>query len=255
MTFEQRVECRRKVEQVYWNHRVWPKENPGPKPALSAVLPDEALRAKVEAQLKASSLLADYWKQPPTGARLQGEIDRMVRDTKSPETLRELFAALNDDPRLIAECLARPALERRDAEQSYWSDARIHGERKARIEAEVASLRGDASALSSLSGVYSETTLALDDEATDGTTARRKATADEPGTRRLGRAEFAAAVDRLRGLFGVGTNAEAASSPRRTTASGAGADAAADADREIAARVAALPRLRLSAVEDEGASF
>ena len=255
LTFEQRVLCLRKVEQVYWNHRVWPKENPGPKPALSAVLPDEALRAKVEAQLKASSLLADYWKQPPTGARLQAEIDRMARDTKSPETLRELFAALNDDPRLIAECLARPALERRDVESSYWSDTRIHGERKARIEAEVASLRGDASALSSLSGAYSETTLALDDEATSRKGVRSEATADEPGTRRLDRAEFAAVVDRLRGLFGVGTDADAALRPRRTTAFAAATEAAADADREIAARVAALPRLRLSAVEDEGANF
>ena len=158
LTFEQRVECQRKVEQVYWNHRVWPKENPDPKPPLSAVLPEAALRAKVESQLKTSSLLADYWKQPTTGEALQGEIDRMVRGTKAPETLRELFAALGDDPYLIAECLARPALERRLAAESFSSDARIHGERKARIEAEIASLRGNGAALSRLSGRYVETT-------------------------------------------------------------------------------------------------
>jgi len=137
LTFEQRVDCRRAVEQVRWNHRAWPKENPGPKPSLAEVLPDAALRAKVEAELRTSGLLADYWRRPATAELLQGEIDRMVRGTKAPETLRELFAALGDDPYLIAECLARPALERRLAEQSFSADRRIHGPQLAGIEAEV----------------------------------------------------------------------------------------------------------------------
>lgn len=44
LTLEQRVEAQRSIEQVYWNHRIWPQENPGPKPPLSAVMPDEKLQ-------------------------------------------------------------------------------------------------------------------------------------------------------------------------------------------------------------------
>jgi N-acetylneuraminic acid mutarotase len=37
-------------------------------------------------------------------------MDRMAQHTKQPEILRELFAALDNDPFAIAECLARPTL-------------------------------------------------------------------------------------------------------------------------------------------------
>ena len=37
----------------------------------------------------------------------------MARNTKQPEVLRELFEALGNDPFVIAECLARPAVAER----------------------------------------------------------------------------------------------------------------------------------------------
>ena len=40
-------------------------------------------------------------------------MDRMARDTKQSEVLRELFEALGNDPAVIAECLARPILAER----------------------------------------------------------------------------------------------------------------------------------------------
>ena len=40
-------------------------------------------------------------------------MERMARDTKRPDVLRELFEALGSDPFVIAECLARPALAER----------------------------------------------------------------------------------------------------------------------------------------------
>ena len=40
-------------------------------------------------------------------------MDRMARDTKQPEVLRELFETLGNDPAVIAECLARPVLTER----------------------------------------------------------------------------------------------------------------------------------------------
>ena len=58
-------------------------------------------------------MLQDYWQRPITAEQLQAEMDRMARDTKQPEVLRELFEALGNDPAVIAECLARPILAER----------------------------------------------------------------------------------------------------------------------------------------------
>ena len=65
-------------------------------------------------------------------------MDRMARGTKDAATLRELFAALGNDPVLIAECLARPALADRLLHEKYAGEETVHGE--IRHEAEV--LRG-----------------------------------------------------------------------------------------------------------------
>src|SRR5262249_4703288 len=54
-----------------------------------------------------------YWQRPITAEQLQTEMDRMAKDTKQPEVLRELFEALRNDPAVIAECLARPILAER----------------------------------------------------------------------------------------------------------------------------------------------
>src|SRR5262245_52264987 len=81
-TFDQRVEIQRRIEEIRWAHRLWPEQNPEPKPPLSAVMPDSVLRAKVDDALRMSNALESYWGRPVTGEQLQAEIDRMVRDTK-----------------------------------------------------------------------------------------------------------------------------------------------------------------------------
>jgi hypothetical protein len=108
LTFAQRVAYQRAIEEVYWHHRIWPKENLNPKPSLDAVMSQAQLENKVADYLRNSRALEDKWQKPITGERLQAEMDRMARDTKQPEVLRELFEALGNDPLLIAECLARP---------------------------------------------------------------------------------------------------------------------------------------------------
>src|SRR5438093_8030769 len=110
LTFEQRVEAQRAIERVYWSHRSWPGENPQPKPALESVMSESVIRAKVEGYLKKSSALEQLWGRPITGDQLQAELDRMVSQTRAPETLREIFSALNEDPVVIAETLARQTL-------------------------------------------------------------------------------------------------------------------------------------------------
>jgi hypothetical protein len=110
LTFAERVAYQRAIEDVYWRHRVWPKERPDPKPSLDAVMSQAQLEKKVADYLRKSQALEDYWQRPITPERLQAEIDRMAKHTKQPEVLRELFEALGNDPFVIAECLARPAL-------------------------------------------------------------------------------------------------------------------------------------------------
>src|SRR5439155_25291225 len=107
-SFAERVAYQRIIEEVYWRHRIWPKENPNPKPALDAVMSQARLENKVRGYLHDSLVLENYWQKPITAEQLQAEMDRMARDTKQPEVLQELFEALGNDPAVIAECLARP---------------------------------------------------------------------------------------------------------------------------------------------------
>ena len=114
LTFVERVAYQRAIEDVYWRHRIWPKENPGPKPPLQAVMSRTQLERKVEDYLRDSQALEDYSQRPLTAEQLQAEMERMAQHTKQPDVLRELFAALGNDPFVIAECLARPTLVERD---------------------------------------------------------------------------------------------------------------------------------------------
>jgi len=113
LTFAERVAYQRAIEEVYWNHRIWPKENLTPKPSLDAMMSQAELEKKVEDYLRTTQALQDYRQRPITAEDLQAEMDRMAENTKQPEVLRELFGALGNDPFLIAECLARPVLSER----------------------------------------------------------------------------------------------------------------------------------------------
>ncbi len=110
LTFAERVAYQFAIEDVYWRHRIWPKDNPGPKPALDAVVSREQLERKVTDYLRKCRALEDYWQRPFTAEQLQAEMHRMAQHSKQPEVLRELFEALGKDPFVIAECLARPTL-------------------------------------------------------------------------------------------------------------------------------------------------
>src|SRR5450755_4060111 len=82
-----RITYQRAVEEVYWQRRIWPDTNPGPKPALETVISPEQLQAKAEDALRLSGALAQYWHQPITGPQLQAEIARMAQSSKQPEVL------------------------------------------------------------------------------------------------------------------------------------------------------------------------
>src|SRR5213082_862543 len=105
LTFQERVAYQRAIEDVYWRHRIWPKERTDPKPSLYAVMSQAQLEKKVADYLRNSQELGDYWRRPITAEQLQAEMQRMAHHTKQPKVLRELFWALENDPLIIAECL------------------------------------------------------------------------------------------------------------------------------------------------------
>ena len=81
---------------------------PGRDRLLYEVVSQAQIEKKVENYLRDSQILADDLHRPLTALQLQAEMDRMAKHTKQPEVLRELFAALDNDAFVIAECLARP---------------------------------------------------------------------------------------------------------------------------------------------------
>jgi hypothetical protein len=201
LSFEERVAAQRAIEQVYWNHRVWPRENPAPKPPLSAVLGDGAIRAKVEVYLKQSNALADVWHRPITAEQLQAEMDRMTRNTRDPRVLDEIFGALGRDPSLIAETLARQTLVDRLVRNSYAYDARFHGELKSKAEAAIARCENsDGANLKEMGGEYREATWRPDDGGTP------VATRETDG--RLDPEEWASFLDRMAARTGGGAGVE-----------------------------------------------
>ena len=157
LTFDERVAAQRAIEEVYWYHRLWPKENPTPKPPLSAVVSDAAIRAKVEDCLKKSNALDTLWHRPITAKQLQAEMDRIVKNTHDPETLRRLFSSLANDPFVIAETLVRQSLSDRLVRDVYANDDRLHGDVRRAAEAALAACH-DAMCMKSMGGEYRETT-------------------------------------------------------------------------------------------------
>jgi N-acetylneuraminic acid mutarotase len=138
LSFEDRVAAQRAIERVYWSHRIWPKDNPAPKPAFEDAVPESTLRQKVEDSLKGSAMLERIWGRRIAATQLQGEVNRIVRGTRQPAVLNELFHALGDDPPAIAETLARASLVNRLLHSLYAADDRIHASVRSQARAALA---------------------------------------------------------------------------------------------------------------------
>jgi N-acetylneuraminic acid mutarotase len=88
-------------------------------------------------------------------------MDRMVSGSRDPQTLRELFEALGDDPTMVAETLARESLVDRLIRNWYATDNRFHGDARAKAQAALAAC-ATTDCLRTMGGMYSETTWRLD---------------------------------------------------------------------------------------------
>jgi N-acetylneuraminic acid mutarotase len=127
LAFEDRVAAQRAIEEVYWAHRIWPRENPGPKPSFESRISEAQLRSKVQDYLSKSVALEVLWRRPITQKDLQSELDRMASTSRDPGMLKELFEALGPDAHVIGETLVRQSLVDRRMRQAYARDDRFHG--------------------------------------------------------------------------------------------------------------------------------
>ena len=64
VTFEERVKTQEAIERVYYAHRIWPKENPQPKPPFEEMVLKAQIEAKVTDYLKKCVALDNYWRMP-----------------------------------------------------------------------------------------------------------------------------------------------------------------------------------------------
>ncbi|HPA80916.1 MAG TPA: hypothetical protein PLS95_08905 [Thermoanaerobaculales bacterium] len=129
---DNRVRCQQALDRVYWSHRSADSQVP-----FEQAVPEETARRKAEDALLKTAALERFWGVVITPQQLQAELDRMAAHSQSPERLRELFAALGDDPLQAAECLARPLLADRLIRTSYARDRQLHEETRARATREV----------------------------------------------------------------------------------------------------------------------
>src|SRR5262249_36128976 len=102
-----------------------------------------------------------------TADMLRAEMERQARGTRMPERLRELYAALGDDPFLIAECLARPILVDRLSRSFFAHDGRIHEAARKQAEALGAELQAAGPGVFARDPRRSETEIVRDEPNTE----------------------------------------------------------------------------------------
>ena len=122
LTFEDRVKAQEAVERVYYSHQI------GANKPFEEAVPREIIEKKVRTYLKQSVALDEIWHTRVTAEMLRREMERMARQTRMPERLRELYSALGNDVFRIQECLARPALVSRLTRNFFAYDRVIHAE-------------------------------------------------------------------------------------------------------------------------------
>ena len=102
LRFAERVAHQYAIEEVYWRHRIWPKDNPGAKPGLDALISREQTERRVTDYLRKSQAATDERGSPITATELPVEMDPWAPShTRRPDVLRELFTALGNDPFVI----------------------------------------------------------------------------------------------------------------------------------------------------------
>jgi len=126
--FEERVAAERAIAGVYLSHQL---ENRRPQ---ELAVTRETLERSVRRTLGQSAALASFWGVPIRGDALHAEMRRIASQTRFPDRLLAIYAALGNDTVTVEETLARRTLADRWARAYFARDPRIH--QTARREAE-----------------------------------------------------------------------------------------------------------------------
>ena len=128
LSFEQRVRAQEAIERVYYSHQL------GTNIPFEQAVSRELLEKKVRTYLGQSAALEKFWRTPVTAEALERELERVAENTRFPERLREIYAALGHDSIVIQECFVRPLLVDRLARGFFAFDERFHAAARAEVE-------------------------------------------------------------------------------------------------------------------------
>ena len=120
-TFEERVLAQEAIERVYYSHRV------GTGAAFEEAVPGALLEHTVRTYRRQSKALEEFWNLEVSATTLAAEWQRISANTRFPDRLREIYAALDHDALMIQECFVRHVLVDRLARKLFAFDDRIHG--------------------------------------------------------------------------------------------------------------------------------
>jgi N-acetylneuraminic acid mutarotase len=140
------VEAMRVVDQLYFRYQT---------PAIGRfedALPYQATVERARRTLRYATALENQFGIDVTPERLQLELQRIARDTRFPQRLGEIYAALDHDPQLVIEALVRPQWVTRQIQRAFAQDPQIHRESRRRIEL----LYGEASQSHATAPVFAE---------------------------------------------------------------------------------------------------
>ncbi len=121
LTFDERVRAQEAIERVYYAHQT------GATRPFEEAVPRAVLQTKVRAYLRRSVALDRFWHTPVTAEALDRETARIVANSRLPERLEEMYAALGGNAFLFQETIVRAALVERLTRRFAEHDERWAG--------------------------------------------------------------------------------------------------------------------------------
>jgi hypothetical protein len=123
------VADRTAVERVYYDHRL------GAKPPFEEVLPAAEVARLVNADLHNEAVLVRVYHVEVSIPQVEVEVKRIDLETRAPEMLAEIKAALGNDPARFARAVAKPIVVDRELRRRFENDDRLHGAQRKQVEA------------------------------------------------------------------------------------------------------------------------
>jgi hypothetical protein len=108
------------LERVYYQHRL------GAKPTFEEALPRATLESLVRLDRRKEEVLREHYGLSVTPAMLAAEVERINATTRAPEMLKEIKAALGNDPGKFANVFAKPILVERILREKFDNDDALH---------------------------------------------------------------------------------------------------------------------------------